>query len=332
MALIGEMRFLERLQFFNGQRLFASDLQSLEADNRERRWLHNQSLHQPGVGSGFAVVGNKGDREVTIFPGYAIDAVGREIILTENRVIPVPPVADDGEGNPVFYDLTVSYPDDSGLEESETREGVCLKAATGTIRLREEPVFCWVKLSADKQPLDFELKAQVQNGMRILLAQAEIFECQLNSPLSTAQRRNARPPKQPYIACGEASPDNTWQPWPGGPGLEIVVDTSAAKFQATPCYSAHIVGERSFSSIMNPTYFMRLFLSDTVTSFILDGFTSIVNPTPTGFTMRMLMPPIFTYGSTLIINPLGFLSLSWPESMELLKGNGWYVTWMGVEE
>mgnify|MGYP001036441712 CR=1 FL=1 len=51
MAVYGT-QFLERIQFFNGQRLFASDLQALEAFNREMRWLHNQSLHQPGVGSG----------------------------------------------------------------------------------------------------------------------------------------------------------------------------------------------------------------------------------------------------------------------------------------
>src|SRR5579884_4221766 len=82
MAVIGGTQFLERLQFFNGQRLFAGDLQALEAFNREMRWLHNQSLHQAGVGSGYAVSGAKGDREVIITPGYAIDACGHEIVLT----------------------------------------------------------------------------------------------------------------------------------------------------------------------------------------------------------------------------------------------------------
>ena len=62
MGILEETRFIERLQFFDGQRLFASDLQGLEAFNREMRWLHNRSLHQPGIGSGFAVYGKKGDR------------------------------------------------------------------------------------------------------------------------------------------------------------------------------------------------------------------------------------------------------------------------------
>ena len=63
MSIIGSTQFLERIQFFNGERLFASDLQALEAFNREMRWLHNQSLHQAGVGSGFQVTGNIGDRQ-----------------------------------------------------------------------------------------------------------------------------------------------------------------------------------------------------------------------------------------------------------------------------
>ena len=41
------------------------------------RWLHNRSLHQPGVGNGYKVTGTQGDRQVTIGPGYALDAYGR---------------------------------------------------------------------------------------------------------------------------------------------------------------------------------------------------------------------------------------------------------------
>src|SRR5258708_38918287 len=92
MAIIDAMQSLERIQFFNGQRLFASDLQGLESFNREMRWLHNQSLHQAGVGSGFAVVGKKDDREVTVSAGYAVDSLGREIVLTKTLRGPLPAV------------------------------------------------------------------------------------------------------------------------------------------------------------------------------------------------------------------------------------------------
>ena len=142
MAIFEQTQFLERQQFFNGQRLFASDLQQLEAFNREMRWLHNQSLHQPGIGSCFEVKKKKGEREVSIMPGYTIDSCGREIVLPAARIEPVPPVAGDGAGNAVFYDLTVAYPGDRDLEEAETRAGVCLPR--GVVRLREEPIFCLI--------------------------------------------------------------------------------------------------------------------------------------------------------------------------------------------
>jgi hypothetical protein len=319
MAIIGATQFPERLQFFNGQRLFASDLQSLEALNRELRWLHNQSLHQPGVGSGYAVIGSKGDREVSITPGYAIDALGREIVLTTTRIESVPPIAHDGTGRSVFYDLTVSYPDDSELEETETRDGICLPR--GVVRLREEPVFCWVRLNENLQPADESLKVQIQNGLKILLAQAEVFNCQLRQPLSIAQRRNARPAKQPYIACGKTSPSATdWQLLPGGAqsvlGLQVEVDTSAARFSLTPCYSAHIIGERVFSGQIGVQM-----------TFLLDGFINVSQPSATGFTIRVLMPEMDI--GNLRLNPSSFFEEA--SFKDMLQKNGWHVAWMGVE-
>ena len=143
MAQVNDKQIFERLRFFNGQRLFSSDLQEIEVHSHQFRWLHNRSLHQTGIGNGFAPSGNKGDRQITIMPGYAIDCFGREIILTDSYVEPVPPVAGEEDGRPVFYDLTVSYPEDRNIEESEIREGICLPR--GVVRLLVEPVFCWVR-------------------------------------------------------------------------------------------------------------------------------------------------------------------------------------------
>ena len=100
MSILDQTRFIERQQFFNGQRLFKDDLQTLEVFNREMRWLHNKSLHQPGIGNGFAVTGKKGDREVTIGPGYAIDREGREIVLIRDQIEAVPPTAGEPDGTP----------------------------------------------------------------------------------------------------------------------------------------------------------------------------------------------------------------------------------------
>jgi hypothetical protein len=330
MAILGATQFLERLQFFNGQRLLASDLRSLESFNREMRWLHNQSLHQAGIGSGFAVSGNKGDRQVTISPGYAIDACGREIVLTEIDIEPIPPVADDGDGNPVFYDLAVSYPEDADLTPSETRDGICLPR--GVVRLREAPNFCWLELGADFQPKDPKLKLELQSSMRILLARAEIKNCQLNQPLSVSQRRNARPPSQPRIACGSTDPAaGGWKVLDAPPqsdesplGLEIDVDTSAARFQIPPSYSAHIVGERLFQSAA-PAVSGGFF-------FLLDGYVNIRNATARGFTLQLLMPQ--GQFSGIDFDPSDFLqSFDTPpgKGNATLAGNNWSVVWMGVE-
>ena len=114
----------ERLRFFDGQRLLASDLHALEEFNREMRRIHLQTLHEPGIASGFAVLAEEGDREVRIGPGYAIDDLGREIVLVEERREQVPPVMGAAD-EAVVFDLTVAYRADDFLEEAEERRGVC---------------------------------------------------------------------------------------------------------------------------------------------------------------------------------------------------------------
>ncbi len=315
-------QFLERVQFFDGQRLFAADLQGLEAQSRELRWLHNRSLHQPGVGSGYAVSGKRGDKAVTIYPGYAIDALGREIVLTGPLQEPVPPLSDDGSGKPIVYDLTVSYRDDADLDPVETREGVCLPQ--GVVKLREAPVFCWNRLGADLRPVSAQVTQDVQAGLKLLLARAEVFHCALNRDLSITQRRNARPPELPRVACGETDPAATpWQLWErtfGGEipttsviGLQAVVDTSPASFRVTPRYTAQVLGERGFQV-------------SGADDFYLDGFVDVVGEQPGQFTLRMLMPQSSV--GALTLNPSGQLDTS---VFPLLARNGWRVAWLGVE-
>ena len=318
MAIIGGSQFLERITFFNGERLEAADLQTLESSNREMRWLHNQSLHQPGVGSGYAVTGNKGDRQVTVTPGYAIDACGREIVLTENSIQPVPPVAGDSNGNPAWYDLTVSYPPDSDLVESQTRQGICVPQ--GAVRLREAPLFCWIELSPNLQPKDPQLKIDEQTNMRIVLARVQILNCQLYQPVSTAQRRSARPPAQPRVVCGSAGPDLDWSvlTTPGGEagyGVQIAIDTSAARFQNPPCYSASLLGDRIFQ----PDNFV-----------ILDGWVNICMPSATGFTLQIVMPYLGALSGDVQINP-AYVFDSQASLDEIIAGNNWTVVWLGVE-
>ena len=309
---------IERMQFFNGQRLFAADLQNLDDFNRQMRWLHNQSLHQPGVGSGYAISGPKGERQVIIQPGYAIDNLGREIVLTETHVEAVPPVANDGMGNSVYFDLTVSYPQNSDLVETETRNGVCVQA--GAVRLREAPVFCWIRLGQASAAV---LKS-LNTGERIRLGRAEVLNCQLNSAISVAQRRNARPATRPYVTSGSTDSSRWSAPIVSAFGIELLysVDTSAACFRTTPCYTARISGDRHFT--------MRI--GGQNHDFVLDGFVSVVQtaaaqPTPTAFQVQVLIP------STLIeLDGRPVIQQVAAVLPQALKTNKWAVEWMGVED
>ncbi len=343
MSILDETRFVERFQFFNGQRLFASDLQGADDFNREMRWTHNRSLGQPGIGSGFAVYGKRNDREVVIGAGYAVDALGREAVLTTTVTLQVPPVAADEAGKPVFYDLAVSYPDDDALEETETREGICL--ARGVVRRREVPVFCWIRLDDQRQPIDPRLKQDILIGMRLILARAEVFNCQLNADLTVSVRRDVRPPRLPYVVCGQESPTN-WEilelppigngegfistpaglvsPFIVPTGITATIDTSSAEFQITPIYSARIAGPR----------IMTVPNGDGSSEAIVEGLIDIP--------VAQAGPKSFTIEVLLLAQPFtqSFIATSvWrnddPNAEEINKFlelfDQWTVVWMGVE-
>jgi hypothetical protein len=313
---------IERLDFFNGERLFAEDLQTLDGFNRQMRWLHNFSLHTFGIGSGFVVQGKRGDREVTVSPGYAIDNAGREIILLTMRTETVPPVADDGLGNPQFYDLTVHYPPTVELEELETRSGVC--GTNGVVRRREEPLFCWIELKgSDHTPKNPKHAVQIAVGEKIVLARVSVKNCQLET-LTIANRRTVRPDTLPYVACGKMFPQKMWRPWTITIdeatqilGVEATVDTSAAHFSGVPCYTARAAGIRVFriSSVDQPV-------------FLVEGFPIVEGgATPTGFVFRVFLPEFSTgVRGEIPVNP----RKNFEVILQSIQEN-WYIEWMGVE-
>jgi hypothetical protein len=261
-----EIPDIERVTFFTGQRLTEKDLSALQRANRELRWLHNRSLHSWGIGIGLAVVGERGDSVVTVEPGYGVDCLGREIILTAPRTMPVPAVAHGpGGAETALYYLVAAYQEDADQKVAERRPGVCLPE--GTVRLSEEPRLEW------RRP------EQLQEGVELVLAQAWIQSCQLSRPLSLAARRFARPSQQPYIVAGQTEREKTaWIPWAvSGQTIGILthVDTAAARFRTTPRYIAHVVGERLMRGAAGNIIFIV-------------GFPAVAAATPTGFTLQML--------------------------------------------
>ncbi len=295
---------LERITFFNGQRLTATDLAALQTARRELRWLHNRSLHGWGIGTGFAVTGERGARTVTIEAGYGLDCQGREIILTETQTKPVPAVAGDG----VFY-LVAAYQPNEDQPVAERRAGVC--QPEGTVRLREAPLLAWRKPPAGlwerKEP-------------ELVLAQAWVQNCRLSRPLSLAARRYARPAQQPYIAAGQ-TPTTAWQPWLVGAeeamiGVYREVDTSAARFRTTPRYMAHIVGDR--------------YLDDAAVDereLVAIGFPAVVEATPDRFTLQVLLPEM----ADDLYNPSWLRDDPSRVSDIFERGLNWCIVWMGIE-
>jgi hypothetical protein len=290
---------IERLTFFNGQRLTAEDLTAVQNANKDLRWLHNRSLHGWGIGSGYSVEGETGASSVQIGPGYAIDCLGREIILTDPIVKTVPAVGGALDGSEATFYLVAAYLDDSGQQVLESRPGVCLPG--GTVRLTETPNLSW------KSPTNLG-----PSGSEVLLAQIWVLNCQLSRPVSLAVRRFARISSQPYIVSDETPVNSTawqlWQPDASQPAIGIFtnVDTSAAQFHSTPAYTAYIAGNRVWQVNADIQVVALLVVS-------------VVNASEQGFTLQGYLLPD-QGGKT----PQDWLTVA----NDPLQ---WHVVWLGVE-
>jgi hypothetical protein len=293
---------LKRIEFFNGQRLTAQDLTDVQDANRQLRWLHNRSLHGWGIGIGYGVTGEAGDTTVTVAPGYAIDCLGRELILTQPVTLPVPAVAGVSSGgskpDPATYFLTITYIDDSAQPTVESRPGVCLPA--GTVRLAEGPFIQWQQLK------------DIQDGMNVILAEGSILNCQLNAPLGLGVRRNARPAEQPYINAGQVPPAAiTWTPVAGG--IATRVDTSAAKFAATPAYFAHVMGPRQ----------VKVGSGEFFTLYSLVTVPLVELPAPDSFVLQVLLLQFDQSNAVVAVPPA--------DVNNIIPVLNWTIVWMGIE-
>jgi hypothetical protein len=265
---------LERIVFFQGELLTADDLTTLDGNNRQLRWLHNRTLHNWGIGIGFDVIGGRGDTSITVSPGYAIDSLGREIILSTSVKQPIPAVPSG------TYYLVADWVGDSG-QTAEEQRGATACNPGGAVRLSNDPLIAWKTI------------AQLDLGIDIVLAQVVIQNCVLGQNPSMAPRRYSTCGSMLYIKAGEVSANAiTWNPWTQGGttiGFTAEIHTSAAKFQSTPLYIAQIVGGRSLAS----------------PSLVIVDYLSINSPSPTGFTLQVALPAL---GGD--INPPGLLGPS----------------------
>lgn len=82
--------FLERLNYYNGQRLDAEGLRVEQEYHIEMRRRLNQALYTHGIASGLEIRPDPDNtHQVIVSPGVALDVNGREVILLEETKVPV---------------------------------------------------------------------------------------------------------------------------------------------------------------------------------------------------------------------------------------------------
>ena len=166
-------------------------------------------------------------------------------------------------------------------------------------------------LPARLEELLRQLFVQVLEG-DVVLGQVSIQNCVLSAKVSAAGRRNAAAASKFSIVAGEIdAQDVAWKSWKQGTvnvGFKAQIDTAAAKFQSTPAYIAQIIGSRALTS----------------PALVVAEFVSVINESPTGFTLQLALPAMSgEINPAAIKDPTG--------GPALMKQLGWRVSWMGVE-
>src|SRR5437899_1691032 len=114
----------DRITWRDGQLVTARDMSDdHHRDDRLRRlhllYLHGAAAGNWGVVLGLVVDGKAGDALVTVHAGYAVDGLGRELLLANDLRIDVPAPQ---SGDVV---LTISYSEDSGYPPPPALTRVC---------------------------------------------------------------------------------------------------------------------------------------------------------------------------------------------------------------
>lgn len=149
---------LERLNYYNGQRLEASDFKTEQDYHiRTRRWL-NKSLYSAGIARGLEVRAVPPDTtkeeppRVAVSPGLAIDNEGREIILLENATVEVCSFVGSSESTVEGNYLVIEYAEETIAYEkggcAVRTEGTSANKSTtnwgGPSRIQAQVKFSWV--------------------------------------------------------------------------------------------------------------------------------------------------------------------------------------------
>jgi hypothetical protein len=206
----------DRVTYREGQLLASRDLHDdFETAQRLRR-MHTRFLHNTwGIALGFAIYGSVSDDFVHIGPGYALDSFDREILLSQDLVLPVPQTTAATD-----LMLVVSYQPDSVYRNLPDIAVLC--AGTMLDPRAERPVFAW------------RAPAELNPGPDVPLAHLRVNKGALVLAPDWSVRRYARRQVRPHIATGTV--DSIGRVIADG----LTVNTSDSGFARTPQYFARL--------------------------------------------------------------------------------------------
>lgn len=136
---------IERLNYYNGQRLEAEDFQVEQEYHRRMRQRLNKAFYTSGIAEGLEVTPKEGDpHKVVVSPGLALDNEGRAIILIESEeksVDAIPAGAKENGG--AFLIIRYNEESDSAHQDAYGKAGSCYPSWPGPERVQEIPEILW---------------------------------------------------------------------------------------------------------------------------------------------------------------------------------------------
>lgn len=276
---------LDRFRFWQGQELRSHDFQELERVEDQRRWWHNRALHNSyGVIEGLQcelVPATGKATGVSIRAGLAYDTFGRELILEQPLIIPLPASLSKSQTVVNLWMRLRSDPPSKGI----------VRACCSHSRSRHAGAleFAWIAAN---------MGSGIESSYGIALCEVKYGSHVVGGVLIKDISVRARPEALPLLQTGTTVPGGTpWEPWiegftndqfnnsvPNVFGVQTWVDTSAAGFTRVPCYFASLQG-----SLYDPASLPRRLVPAI--------FPSITQESTTGFMFRLwlqvILPPQF---------------------------------------
>jgi hypothetical protein len=186
---------LERVNYFNGQRLEAADFRADQNYQMRVRRMLNSAFYSPGIVRGLEVTPHPTDKhKVVVAPGVALDVLGREIILLDATPVQVAGAPTPASGAVFGNFLAIAYAEErvqpvtDGCATVATAKPFVGDLAWGApTRIRATPDLAFV----DTWPAD-------QSGKIVLAQVALTAGCQVASGgIQSGVRKYAVPARPP---------------------------------------------------------------------------------------------------------------------------------------